>query len=211
VITLQTGFSGANCEHTPSSLGGCTIDAGTCLTGAKIFGSAPSDTIGDCCYLCDKQSGATPPCTNFTYNSTSKECSLFNDAAPTGNTLSDDCISGSSPGGPAVTCRDGNKEDCSNQGTCTGGKCTCTGGFTGDKCQYTPKDNCMIHAGQCLTGDQVGAAGADDVGDCCHGALLLIVCSHFARVCSPFAHLDASQNARPSLPAPTLRSTRRLV
>ena len=105
-------------------MGGCVINSGICLTAAKIFGSAPADTVGDCCYLCDKQSAAKPPCTNFTYNATSKFCTLHNDATDTGNMLSDDCVSGmAKPGAQAATCRDGNKEDCSDQGTCSGGKC----------------------------------------------------------------------------------------
>ena len=177
--SCPTGFSGSTCEKIPASLGGCTLDAGTCLAGTGIFGTGPADTIGDCCYLCDKQSVATPPCTNFTYNASSKHCLLLNDASPTGNTLSEDCVSGTAPGGKAATCRDGNKEDCSDQGTCTGGKCVCAGGFTGDKCQYTPKDDCMLAAGQCVTSDQVGAAGADDVGDCCHECATFPTCTNF--------------------------------
>lgn len=173
------GFSGSKCEHAPQSVGGCTLNAGTCLAGTGLFGTGPADTVGDCCFMCDKQSAATPPCTNFSYNASSKHCVLLNQPATTGNTLDEDCISGASAGGKAATCRDGNKEDCSDQGTCAGGKCTCAGGFTGGKCQYTPKDNCMLSAGQCITSDQVGAAGADDIGDCCHECATFPSCTNF--------------------------------
>lgn len=37
----------------------------------------------------------------------------------------------------------------------------------------------MIHAGQCITGDQVGAAGADNVGDCCHECATFPTCTNF--------------------------------
>lgn len=177
--TCPQGYTGATCEHIPQSLGGCTLNAGTCLAGTGLFGSGSADTVGDCCFLCDKQSQATPPCTNFSYNASSKHCVLLNDVATTGNTLDENCISGTAQGGKAATCRDGNKEDCSKQGTCADGKCDCTGGFTGNKCQYTPKDDCMLSAGQCITGDQIGAAGADDVGDCCHECATFPSCTNF--------------------------------
>ena len=80
-------------------------------------------SVGDCCYLCDQY----PTCTNFTYRSDTGKCNLFTSGK--GVTLNESCISGGSAGHVwPLPCRD--DKDCSGHGTCNGGACNCTGGFT---------------------------------------------------------------------------------
>eukprot|EP01051_Picozoa_sp_SAG22_P007604 SAG22_NODE_541_length_9297_cov_9.387149_2_plen_288_part_00 len=152
------------------------MTAGTCFGGTEVFGSAPAKDASDCCYLCNAANGPnvapeTSQCTDFTFNATDKLCHLFH--LPTLSTLDPICVSGHSPGHKDLACRDGNALDCNNQGSCTGGKCVCKGGYTGKACEFVPAEKCMIEAGKCITGTQIGGFGADDVGNCCHG------CTHF--------------------------------
>jgi hypothetical protein len=86
--TCDAGFTGPLCGTCPSAMGSCVLNKGVRMTGrSPIFnpsanhGTAPpltTPTAEDCCYECTKHSQDTPnPCANFTYNSSSKECSLF--------------------------------------------------------------------------------------------------------------------------------------
>ena len=164
------GYSGGACEKVPKHSGGCTLQAGVAYTSPAIFGGAPATSPGDCCYLCNQHNGLEVPlpCTHYTWNSTAKFCTLHHSPSLTQRSVQPTCIAGSANGHQNLKCRTGNSADCNNQGSCSGGNCVCKGGYSGDFCQYVPKEKCKIHAGQCLSGNKIGGAGADNVGQCCH-------------------------------------------
>ena len=149
------------CEKAPTKLGNCSLAGGICLAGDPIDpliapGFAPPagrsvSSVGDCCYLCDQY----PTCTNFTYRSDTGKCNLFTSGK--GVTLNESCISGGSAGHVwPLPCRD--DKDCSGHGTCNGGACNCTGGFTtatdatSASCAVAPASSgsCKIQPGVCL-------------------------------------------------------------
>jgi len=95
------------------------IQAGVKLEGGEIGSATSKSTLGSCCALCEK----TPLCANYTFDVSGASCTLHNAGA---NVTSDgSSISGSS-NDHALPCREKQaKADCSGQGTCTAGVCTC--------------------------------------------------------------------------------------
>ena len=140
------GFTGVNCERIPTSLGNCSIhhgicyDASTplgkdCSPGIPCLGIRNASTVGDCCYMCDSEA----TCTNFVYNTTAGVCTLLG-VVPVKSTMivgDPTCISGDATEHIILPCRNG--VDCNNQGTCNSGKCNCTTGFNGPRCEFVDK------------------------------------------------------------------------
>ena len=143
-------ISGVGAPVPNSECSALYIQAGVKLEGGEIGSATPKSTLGGCCALCEK----TPLCANYTVGG-DLSCSLHNAGA---NATSDgSSISGSS-NDHALPCREKKgKADCSGQGTCAAGVCTCPTGFSGANCEHTPSSlgGCMIDAGTCLVGTKL--------------------------------------------------------
>ena len=136
-VVLCNGILASLFSYIPTVVATCsTIEAGLAYTSPEIFGSGPGTSAADCCYLCNQHSGpaSTIPCTNYTFNKTAQYCTLHNSPTVTQRSVQPDCTAGYAHGHKDLKCRDGNKADCNDQGTCTDGSCHCTGGYSGDFC-----------------------------------------------------------------------------
>lgn len=149
------------CEQAPANMGNFTLMSGLCLAGTPIDptiapGFAPPlgrkvTNVGACGRYCDE----FPSCTNFTFHTDTTYCNLFTNGD--GATQNYTCLSGGSNGHSwPLPCR--SNMDCSGHGTCSGGSCNCTDGFTSKNCDLAPPScgSCNLRPGICMkpTGDK---------------------------------------------------------